>query len=132
MTAATTDLPLDALGPEARFRAELAAGQFMLQRDVATGKAVFPPRLVAPGSGAVLEWFAPSGLGTVYATTVTRRRPEQGGDVNVAMIDLDEGCRMMSRVTGVAPEEVRIGMRVKARVEELGGAPQILFAPAAG
>ena len=46
---------------------------------------------------------------TVYATTVVRRRDE--APYNVALIDTPEG-RRMTRVEGVAPEEVRIGMAV--------------------
>jgi uncharacterized OB-fold protein len=35
---------------------------------------------------------------------------------NVALIDLDEGFRMMSRVERIDPMQVKIGMRVKFRV----------------
>jgi len=34
---------------------------------------------------------------------------------NVAMIDVDEGFRMMSRVEDIDPMEVKIGMRVQFR-----------------
>ncbi|HUF86805.1 MAG TPA: OB-fold domain-containing protein [Thermohalobaculum sp.] len=118
-------------GPEARFHAYLAEGRFMIQRSAATGKHVFYPRVLMPGSGeADLEWVEASGEGTVYATTVNRRRPEKGGDYNVALIDLAEGPRMMSRVVGIAPEEVTIGMKVRAKVEDLNGAPAVVFEPA--
>jgi uncharacterized OB-fold protein len=118
-------------GPEAQFHAFLAEGKFMIQRSASTGKWVFYPRVAVPGSGETdLEWVAPSGLGTVCATTVTRVRPEQGGDYNIVLIDLDEGPRVMSRVTGIAPDAVTIGMRVKAHVGELDGAPALLFAQA--
>lgn len=118
-------------GPEAVFRAHLAEGRFMIQRSASTGAHVFYPRVAAPGTGeADLEWVEASGRGTVYATTVTRRRPEQGGDYNVALIDLAEGPRMMSRVVGVDPAAVTIGMKVKARIGDLNGAPAVLFEPA--
>ena len=51
-------------------------------------------------------------LGTVYATTVVRPRGEE--PYNVALVDLPEG-RRMTRVEGVAPEAVRIGMPVRMR-----------------
>jgi len=121
----------DGPGPEAVFRAHLAEGRFMIQRSVSTGTYVFYPRVVAPGTGeADLEWVEASGRGTVYATTITRRRPEQGGDYNVALIDLAEGPRLMSRVVEVDPAEVRIGKKVKAKIDELNGAPAVLFVPA--
>ena len=39
--------------------------------------------------------------------------PSKGEPYNVALIDMDEGYRMMSRVEDIAPTEVKIGMRVK-------------------
>ena len=121
----------DGPGPEARFHAYLKEGRFMIQRSASTGRYVFYPRVVAPGTGeADLEWVEASGEGTVYATTITRRRPEKGGDYHVALIDLKEGPRMMSRVVGVEPEDVKIGMKVRAKVDELNGAPAVVFEPA--
>ncbi len=77
---------------------------------------VFYPRSVAPTTGSTnLEWRVSKGLGTVYATTVVyaKDRPPH----NVALIDIDEGYRMMSRVEDIDPMQVRIGMRVKVRFE---------------
>ncbi|MDW8445182.1 MAG: hypothetical protein RML45_13655 [Acetobacteraceae bacterium] len=37
---------------------------------------------------------------------------------------------MMSRVEGIPPAEVRIGLRVKARIATIDGAPQVVFDPA--
>jgi uncharacterized protein len=75
------------------------------------GGAVFPPRLAQPGTGAPLRWAVSAGRGTIYATTVVRRRGEP--PASVVLVDVDEGFRMMSRVDGPAPEEVRIGLRVR-------------------
>jgi uncharacterized OB-fold protein len=65
----------------------------------------------------------------VYATTVVRRKPEQGGNYNVAVVQLEEGPRMMSRVEGIAPEQVRIDLRVVARLVEGDGGPLVVFVP---
>lgn len=120
-------------GPAEEFEAFLRQGKFMLQRSAGTGEYVFYPRIAAPGTGVQdLEWVEASGEGTVYSTTVVRRRPDSGGDYNVALIDLAEGPRMMSRVTGVAPEDVTIGMAVTARVGDIDGEPVVLFEPAGG
>lgn len=122
---------MEALGPEARFRAYLAEGRFMLQRSTGTGAHVFYPRPFVPGTGEPdLDWVEASGDGVVHATTVNRRSPEKGGSFNVALIDLAEGPRMLGRVVGIAPEEVRIGMKVRARIEELNGAPAVVWEPA--
>ena len=74
---------------------------------------------------------APARLGTVYSATTIARKADAGGNYNVALIDLDEGVRMMSRVEGVAPEDVRIGQRVQARVAQTDGRGLVLFQPAA-
>lgn len=118
-------------GPEARFHAYLAEGRFMIQRSRSTGAHVFYPRPFVPGSGETdLDWVEASGEGRVYATTVNRRSPDKGGSFNVALIDLAEGARMMSRVVGIPPEQVRIGMKVRARIEELNGAAAVVWEPA--
>jgi len=79
------------------------------------GRPVFFPRVVAPGTGGTrLEWRVSKGLGTVHATTVVYAKDKQPW--NVALIDVDEGFRMMSRVEDVDPMQVKIGMRVKVRM----------------
>ncbi len=120
-------------GPEQTYFDHLANGEFHLQHCTGCDKAVFYPRAVCPhcGSGA-LESRPASGNGVVYATSVVRQRPEKGGVYNVALIDLAEGPRMMSRVEGVAPEEVNIGMAVRAEVDRSGDAPLVIFRPVAG
>jgi len=61
--------------------------------------------------------------------TTVRRKPEAGGDYNVSLIDLAEGVRMMSRVEGLPPAEVRIGMPVRARVAVSDGTGLLVFEP---
>jgi len=115
-------------GPEAQFRAYLAEGRFMIQRSRATGHHVFYPRIAVPGLGETdLEWVAPSGLGTVYAITVNRSRE---GAYNIAIVELDEGPRLLSRIDNV--ETVPIGTRVRARIAQIENAPQIVFDVAEG
>jgi len=106
-------------GPEKIYQDKLAQGVFEIQRCTACNQHVFYPRVLCPHCGGdQLEWTAPSGRGAVYSTTVVRRKEADGGDYNVALIDLDEGPRMMSRVVGVQPSAVRIGMAVRARVTD--------------
>jgi uncharacterized OB-fold protein len=101
--------------PLAVYQSHLDKGELAYQWDRAANRAVFYPRVVSPFSGSTkLEWRVASGLGTVYATTVTH--PVQGAPYNVALIDCDEGFRLMSRVEDIDPMAVRIGMRVKFRL----------------
>lgn len=113
--------------PDQDFAAFLAEGRFLIQRSRSTGTYVYYPRVAVPGTGETdLEWVEPSGLGTVYSTTVVRNKPPVP-HYNVALIDLDEGVRMMSRVVGIDPAEVAIGQRVRARVDAIDGTPAVVF-----
>lgn len=117
--------------PEEQFLRFLGEGRFMIQRSRSSGRFLFYPRVAEPGTGSAdLEWVEASGVGTVYSTTVVRQKPPTPS-YNVALIDLAEGPRMMSRVVGVAPEEVRIGMAVAARIDRDGEAPVVVFEPVA-
>lgn len=110
-------------GPEAEYRAFLRQGRFLIQRSPSTGQYVFYPRVAAQGSGAAdLEWVEASGLGRIYSITVNRART---GSYNIALVELDEGPRMMTRIEGV--ETAPIGTRVRARIADLGGEPAVVF-----
>jgi uncharacterized OB-fold protein len=115
-------------GAEARYQAALNEGRFLIQRCNDCDKHVFYPRVVCPHcGGASLAWVEPKGTGVVYSTTTVRRKPDAGGDYDVALIELDEGVRMMSRVEGLPPTEVKIGMRVRAKVIDNKGAGLVVF-----
>lgn len=117
-------------GVEHHYFTALSNGEFTIQRCKACQKSIFFPRMLCPHCGSIdLEWYKPTGRGTVYSTTVVRRKSDQGGDYNVALIDLDEGPRMMSRVENVAPESVQIGMRVLARVADTAEGKLVVFDP---
>jgi uncharacterized protein len=117
-----------ATGVEALHQTELDAGRFLIQRCSGCGRHVYYPRESCPHCGsAALEWKAPGGLGTVHAVTTVRRKPADGGDLNVSLVDLDEGVRLMSRVDNLAPEAVRIGQRVRARVQLKDGRGLVVF-----
>jgi len=109
-------------GAAAEYLAALSEGRFIIQRCNECSKHIFYPREFCPHcSSSSLLWEDAKGSGTVYSTTTVRRKPEAGGDYNVALIELVEGVRMMSTLRGMAPDEVKIGMAVKARIEEGSG-----------
>jgi uncharacterized OB-fold protein len=106
--------------PLTTYQRHLDRGELAYQWSADANRAVFYPRVICPYTGSErLEWRLSAGLGTVYATTVTH--PREGAPYNVALIDVDEGFRLMSRVEDIAPEDVRIGMRVKFRVHKPAG-----------
>jgi uncharacterized OB-fold protein len=55
--------------------------------------------------------------GVVYSTTTVH---ERAGAYNVCLVDLVAGGRIMSTVVGIAPDDVRIGMAVRAREDDDG------------
>lgn len=106
--------------PLAVYQEHLDRGELAYQWSPEANRAVFYPRVICPFTGSArLEWRVSAGLGTVYATTVTL--PREGAAYNVALIDVDEGFRLMSRVEDIAPEDVGIGMRVRFRVHRPAG-----------
>jgi uncharacterized OB-fold protein len=112
------------------FQAHLAKGELAYQVCLDDNKPFFYPRAYAPVTGSAnLEWRVSKGLGTVYTTTAVHYKGEP--PLNVAMIDLDEGFRMMSRVEDIDAMQVKIGMRVKFRVHpgDAKQAPYPVFTP---
>ena len=115
--------------PEKEYLQHLAQGEFKIQRSRSTGVHVFYPRIAAPVTGETdLEWVSPSGRVTVYAVTVINQKPP-AKPYNVVLVDLEEGPRMLSRVDGVEPQTVRIGMAVQAQVGQEDGKPMVVFTP---
>src|SRR5215813_11849179 len=110
-------MPNDTTSPYATYVSHLEKGELAYQFSPAANRAVFFPRLVCPYSGSdKLEWRVSEGRGTVYATTVVH--PAEGASFNVALIDVEEGFRLMSRVEDIDPMAVKIGMRVRFRVHK--------------
>jgi hypothetical protein len=108
-------MPDKPASPLATYLSYLERDELAYQFSPSANAAVFYPRVIAPGTGADdLQWRVSGGLGVVYATTAVH--PQQGAPYNVALIDMDEGFRLMSRVEDIAPAAVKIGQRVKFRV----------------
>jgi uncharacterized OB-fold protein len=111
----------------------LGKNELAYQFSPEAARPVFYPRVLCPYTGSErLEWRISKGLGTVYATTVVH--PAEGKPFNVALIDCDEGFRLMSRVEDIPPEQVKIDQRVRFRVHNPGGdePPCPVFTPAEG
>jgi len=114
--------------------AGIAAGELRLQRCTACDLAVFYPRAVCPHCfGAPLTWFTARGTGQVYSYTVVHRAFGEFADqapFTVALVDLDEGVRMMTRIVDAAPGQVEIGLPVELTVRQIAGAGLPCFRPA--
>ena len=81
-----------------------------------------------------MTWEASSGRGRVFAFNIHRRASHAGFKNAVpyvfALIELNEGPMFGTNVVGCAPEEVRIGMPLKVRYEDVapGGAAEFTLA----
>jgi uncharacterized OB-fold protein len=116
--------PLSQAFWEAASRREL-----VVQRCAVCASYQFYPRPMCLGCGATsLEWRPVTGGATVYAATTVRLQIDPGlpAPYVVALVDLDEGPRLLTNIDG----EVSIGDRVQVTWRERGDAPPLpIFAP---
>jgi uncharacterized OB-fold protein len=118
---ASYDKPVPVPDPVTRpFWDSLKAHAIQLQRGASSGRFVYYPRAVSPyDETEELVWTPVSGRGVVHAFTIPSRHPNPAfrGDLPyvVALIELDEGVRMLSNLVDVdpSPETVQIGMPVE-------------------
>ena len=75
-----------------------------------------------------------SGRGRVFSFAVYRRtyHPGMPAPYVVALVELDEGPRLISNIVGCAPEEVAVDMPVQLRFEAAGDFTLPRFAPVGG
>jgi uncharacterized OB-fold protein len=96
-------------------------GRLLIQRCAACGALRHPPRPMCPQCRS-LTWdtFESSGRGTVYSFVMPRHPqfPFFDNDYIVALIELEEGTRLVSNLVDVAPQDARIGMPVVVRFDE--------------
>ena len=100
-------------------------------------RAVFYPREVCPGClGTRLEWRDCAGTGTLYSYTVNHLSPNPTGGEGpfaVAVVELDEGFRMMTNVVGCPLDELEVDMALRVVWDELSdGRHYPMFEPAGG
>jgi len=96
------------------------AGELRLQQCADCGKHQFYPRtLCSHCGGRDLAWVVAGGDGIVASFTVVRRAISKAYEAPyvVALIDLDEGVRMMSTVVDVEPDAVSVGDKVTVDFE---------------
>ena len=94
----------------------------MVQYDPATGAHQFYPRSTSLATGrGDLEWRKVSGKGTVYSFTLTLVPTpgfEDEAPYLLAMIDLEEGVRILANMVNVTADEIEIGMPVRVAFEQ--------------
>ena len=110
-------------------------GRLLVQRCRSCGNHQLYPRWRCLRCRGEVEWVDASGRGTVYSFTVIRQNFSRSFKhlipYVVALVDLEEGPRLMTNVVGCPPEDVRIGMAVRVRFEPVSDEAALpLFEPA--
>ena len=99
-------------------------GRLVVQECDSCRQLVHPPLSRCPHCHSVgLGWRAVSGNGTVYTYTVVRHPTHYAfaGKIPyvLAIVELAEGPRLVTALTGVPPAEVRVGLPVRAVFREV-------------
>ncbi len=99
-----------------------AAGELRVQRCITCGHLRYPISTVCPEClSEDAAWELLSGRGTVVSFCIFRHAYNEAWrdrlPYNVALIQLEEGPRMLSNVHGVSPDEIRVGLEVKVAFE---------------
>jgi uncharacterized OB-fold protein len=120
-----SERPLPVPTEDSRSYWEAAAeGRLLLQRCQACGSTQFYPRAVCVRCLCDdLQWTESEGRGSIYSFSRVEMAPSEAfaADVPyvVALVRLDDGVQMLTRIVGCAPDAVEIGLRVRADFERM-------------
>jgi len=126
--------PLPVPTPETRhFWEGTAAGELRLQRCRACERAYFPPQPFCPRcTGTDVEVVRATGRGSLHSYVINHR-PAPGFEAPyvIAVVELEEGPRLLSNLVGVAadPDALPIDLPVVVAFEAVGDVTLPLFRP---
>jgi len=118
----TAQKPLPVADPvTAPFWESVKAHAMQLQRCNGCGRFIFYPRGVCPHCFSDdLAWQPVAGTGAVHAFTIVHRHPSPAFNDEapyvVALIELDEGVRMLSNLVGIEPDPARVKVGLPVEV----------------
>lgn len=108
-------------GEYGEFFEAAAAGRLTVQQCPSCRHRQFYPRALCTSCGGTPEWLEVEPRGAIHTFTVVLQMRFEPFSAEipyvVAMVDLDEGVRMLGTVTGVDPKEVYIGQPVVAHAQ---------------
>ncbi|WP_067826675.1 OB-fold domain-containing protein [Actinomadura kijaniata] len=112
-----------AVGPDTRFFWDgVDAGELRVQKCGACGALRHPPGPMCPKCHATERGYVVAGgRGTVHSYVVHHHPPVPGRTPPfvVAVVELEEGVRIVGNVIGCPPEDVRVGMPVRLTFERM-------------
>jgi uncharacterized OB-fold protein len=100
------------------------AGELRIQRCTACNALRHPPGPMCPGChGFGWDWIVSAGRGAVHSFVVHHHPPVPGFEPPfvVALVELDEGTRLVANLDGVAPEAVVVGLPVAVEFVRVPG-----------
>lgn len=101
----------------------IAQGELRIQRCDACSRTVFYPRALCPHCHSdQLSWITATGKGTIYSYTVAHQAfGPFANDVPyiIAIVELVEGVRMMTRIIDAPRERIAIGASVQVTFASL-------------
>jgi 3-oxo-4,17-pregnadiene-20-carboxyl-CoA hydratase alpha subunit len=98
------------------FFAGARAGKLLIQRCGGCGVLQHPPSPVCPSCGSFERELAePRGRGSVHSFVVNHHPQVPGFEypLVVALVDLEEGVRLVTNLVGIDPADVQIGLAVE-------------------
>ncbi len=102
----------------------IAQGELRIQRCDDCSRYVFYPRAICPHCHSnSLSWVIASGKGTIYSYTIAHQAFGPYADEApfvIAIIELEEGVRMMTRIVDNPHERVTIGAAVRVTFITIG------------
>lgn len=118
--------PRPGITPDNRFFWDgLHQRELRIQRCPACHQLQHPPAPMCTGChGFDLDFVIASGSGTVHSFVVAEHPPIPPFSYPnvIVLVDLEEGTRLVSRLVGVEPDAVRIGMPVAVDYERIDDA----------
>lgn len=117
--------PLPLIDNDTRFFWEKCKeNKLMIQKCTACSQYIFYPRNICPHCMSdEIEWVESSGKGTLYSYTIAHRAGGPGYQEDVpyivALIELDEGVRLMSTVVNCERSELACDLRVEVVFERV-------------
>jgi uncharacterized OB-fold protein len=112
----------------------VAEGRLLVRRCASCARLQHPPSPMCPWCGS-LEWDVQelSGRGTLHSWIVSRH-PSEPDDMAriVALVELDEGVRLVSNLVEIDAAEVENGMALEVLFTDVDGVALPQFRPAGG
>ena len=111
-----------------------AAGELRIQQCTSCTRYYFYPRPFCPNCGsAEVEWRVTSGRATLVSYVINHRPiPPTDEPLVIALVQLEEGPRMMTNVVGVEPlpENLPLDLPLRVAFEQCGEHSIPVFTPA--